>query len=93
MSARASPVFGPTDGSPPRWQDRWRATTWPTRQQTSGFTRRVGLYLNYPALGAELLQVNQSDPWVIAWSAEHHAAPDETSLPAPVADILRAADR
>lgn len=62
-------------------------------QQTSGFTRRVGLYLNYPALGAELLQVNQSDPWVIAWSAEHHAAPDETSLPAPVADILRAADR
>ena len=62
-------------------------------QQTSGFTRKVGLYLNYPTLGAELLQVSQSDPWVIAWSAEHHGADDETSLPPAVADVLRAADR
>lgn len=60
-------------------------------QQTSGFTRRVGLYLNYPRLGAELLELHGSDPWVVAWAAEHHD--EASSLPEPVAAILRAADR
>ena len=91
-------------------------------QQTSGFTRKVGLYLNYPRLGAELLELHRSDPWVIAWAAHHHddpiggpaaesgagqAATDATigadadadadaenaTVPAPVAAILRSADR
>ena len=64
-------------------------------QQTSGFTRRVGLYLNYPQLGAELLQLHGSDPWVVAWAAEHHDDPVDRSseVPDEVAAILRAADR
>lgn len=59
---------------------------------TTGFTRRVGLYLQYPRLGAELLAVNGSDPRVVAWSREHHDPEETWSIPAEVGRMLVAAD-
>ncbi len=61
-------------------------------QQTSGFTRRVGLYLRYTELGAELLEVNEAHPWVVAWSREHHHPEEAWSIPVEVGRILVAAD-
>jgi hypothetical protein len=61
-------------------------------QDTAGFTRRVGLYLRYPDLGAQLLMVAQSDPWVVAWAKEHHRPEEEWSLPVEVGRLLTAAD-
>ena len=43
---------------------------------TTGFTRRVGLYLLHPELGADLLGVAGSDPLTVAWAREHHLPPD-----------------
>lgn len=57
-------------------------------QQTSGFTRRVGLYLRYPELGAELLEVRGADPWVVAWSREHHELPETWTVPREVGELL-----
>lgn len=62
-------------------------------QQRSGFTRRVGLYLRYGEIGSDLLRISGSDPWVIAWSREHHLAADSWSLPVEVGNLLVAADR
>jgi hypothetical protein len=62
-------------------------------QDTAGFTRRVGLYLRYPELGAEQLMVAGSDPWVIAWAREHHRPEEEWTLPVEVGRVLAAADR
>jgi len=61
--------------------------------QTSGITRRVGLYLQYPKLGADMLKLAGSHPWVVAWSREHHEGADAWSLPPEVARILVVADR
>ena len=62
-------------------------------QDTTGFTRKVGLYLRYPAIGAEILTVAGSHPWVVAWAAEHHSPPDEWTVPVEVGEVLAAADR
>ncbi len=61
-------------------------------QDTTGFTRKVGLYLRYPVLGSELLAVAESHPWVIAWAAEHHEPPEEWTVPHPVGELLAACD-
>lgn len=61
-------------------------------QQTSGFTRRVGLYLRYTELGAELLEINEAHPWVVAWSREHHGPEESWSIPVELGRILAAAD-
>ena len=37
---------------------------------TRGFTRKVGLYLQYPELGADLLRMAGSDERVVAWAAQ-----------------------
>ena len=37
--------------------------------QTRGFTRRVGLYLEHPRLGGDLLAMAGSDPLTEAWRA------------------------
>ena len=62
------------------WQDR------------SGFTRRVGLYLRYGDLGADMLRLAGSDPWVVAWSVEHHLPAELWSIPIDVGEILAEAD-
>ena len=43
-------------------------------------------------LGADLLKVAGSHPWVVAWSAEHHEPPEEWTVPQPVGELLSAAD-
>jgi hypothetical protein len=67
------------------WAEHW--------QDTAGFTRKVGLYLRYPDLGAEQLMVAGSDPWVVAWAREHHRPEEEWTLPLEVGRVLVAADR
>lgn len=62
-------------------------------QDTRGFTRRVGLYLRYPELGAEMLEVAGSDPLVVAWAREHHLDEADWTLPVESGRLLRAADR
>ena len=62
-------------------------------QDTRGFTRRVGLYIRYPILGAEMLQVADSAPWVVAWSREHHLDEEEWTVPPAIGRVLVAADR
>lgn len=59
---------------------------------TTGFTRKVGLYLKYPELGADLLAVAGSDDRVVAWSREHHMAEEEWSVPLEEGRLLVAAD-
>ncbi|HKY15164.1 MAG TPA: HD domain-containing protein [Microthrixaceae bacterium] len=61
-------------------------------QDTSGFTRKVGLYLRYPTLGAEMLEVAGSHPWVIAWAAEHHEPEEAWTVPVEVGRVLADAD-
>jgi len=67
------------------WSEIW--------QDSTGFTRKVGLYLRYPILGAEMLQVAESDPWVIAWAREHHEPEEDWTVPVEVFRVVAAADR
>lgn len=64
----------------------------PIWAERSGMTRRVGLYLQYPALGADLLAVAGADPRVVAWAREHHLDEDEWSVPVDAGRLLVAAD-
>lgn len=59
---------------------------------TTGFTRKVGLYLKYPELGADLLAVAGSDERVVAWAREHHMAEADWSVPLAEGRLLAAAD-
>jgi hypothetical protein len=60
--------------------------------QAGGFTRRVGLYLRHPEVGGDQLTLAGSDPLTVAWCREHHQPPERWTLPAPVAEALKAAD-
>lgn len=57
-----------------------------------GFTRRVGLYLTYPGLGADLLALAGSDPLTVAWAREHHQPPETWTVPRALGEVLAAAD-
>jgi hypothetical protein len=57
-----------------------------------GFTRKVGLYLRHPALGADMLTMAGSDPLTVTWAREHHLPDDEWTLPPAVTNALKAAD-
>lgn len=61
-------------------------------QRGRGFTRRVGLYLNHPAIGGDLLELAGSAPLTVAWAREHHLPPERWSVPRPLAHALKAAD-
>ena len=60
--------------------------------QRRGMTRRVGLYLQYPELGSELLAVAGSDPRVVAWAAQHHEPESSWTVPIDLGRLLAAAD-
>jgi hypothetical protein len=60
--------------------------------RTRGFTRRVGLYLQHPKLGGDLLGMAGSDPLTEQWAREHHLPPDEWTVPADIAVALHEAD-
>lgn len=64
--------------------DRW--------QRGRGFTRRVGLYLNHPAIGGDLLELAGSDPLTVAWTREHHLPPEGWTVPRAQAEALKDAD-
>jgi hypothetical protein len=57
-----------------------------------GFTRRVGLYLRHPELGADLLAIAGSDALTVAWAREHHLPAAEWSVPSDIGAALKAAD-
>jgi len=59
---------------------------------TTGFTRRVGLYLLHPELGADLLAVAGSDPLTVAWAREHHLPAEQWTVEPTIARALHAAD-
>lgn len=59
---------------------------------TSGFTRKVGLYLQYPQLGADLLRVAGSDDRVVAWAAQHHEPEEDWTVPIEIGRLLQLAD-
>src|SRR5690606_3520378 len=65
------------------------APLWAERR---GMTRRIGLYLQYPRLGADLLGMAGSDPRVCAWAAEHHEPEERWTVPAEAGRLLVAAD-
>ncbi len=60
--------------------------------ETRGFTRRVGLYLEHPRLGGELLGLAGSAPLTVAWATEHHLPPEQWTVPAPIGEALKDAD-
>jgi hypothetical protein len=65
------------------------ARVWAER---SGMTRKVGLYLQYPTLGADLLAVAGSDERVVAWAREHHEPEEAWTVPLDAGRLLRDAD-
>ncbi len=60
--------------------------------KSTGFTRKVGLYLHHPEIGADMLELAGSDPLTITWTEEHHRPADEWTLPAGITSALDAAD-
>jgi hypothetical protein len=59
---------------------------------TRGFTRKVGLYLQYPELGADLLRMAGSDERVVAWAAQHHEPEERWTVPVEAGRLLVQAD-
>jgi hypothetical protein len=59
-----------------------------------GITRRVGLYLRHPELGADHIRLAGGPDVAAQWAASHHdrAAWDATGIPAPVLTALHDAD-
>jgi hypothetical protein len=68
------------------WADAWSSKR--------GVTRRFGLYLRHPELGADRIRMAQGREDVARWAAAHHDAEqwEATGIPTPVVDALRAAD-
>ncbi|CAN5547851.1 HD domain-containing protein [soil metagenome] len=65
------------------------ASVWADKR---GMTRKVGLYLQYPTLGADLLAIAGADERVIAWAAEHHRPEEEWNIPLDAGRLLTVAD-
>ncbi len=70
---------------------RGMADAWSER---SGFTRRVGLYLRHPELGADRIRLVGGPEAAAQWAAAHHdpAAWDTLLVPETVVAALAAAD-
>jgi hypothetical protein len=60
--------------------------------RTTGFTRRVGLYLRHDHLGGDLLAIAGSDPLTEAWAREHHLPETDWTVPAHIGRALKDAD-
>jgi hypothetical protein len=60
--------------------------------RTTGFTRRVGLYLQHDRLGGDLLAMAGSDPLTEAWARQHHRPDTEWTVPPAVGRALKDAD-
>lgn len=60
--------------------------------KSTGFTRKVGLYLQHPRIGADMLEMAGSDPLTVAWAAEHHLPVDEWTVDPAIAAVLHEVD-
>ena len=60
--------------------------------RSTGFTRRVGMYLLHPELGGDLLAMAGSDPLTVAWTREHHKPSDQWTIDLEVARVLKDCD-
>lgn len=60
--------------------------------KATGVTRRIGLYLQHPKLGGDMLELGGSDPLTVAWTREHHRPPDEWTIAPEIARALHEAD-
>ena len=60
--------------------------------KSTGFTRKVGLYLQHPEIGADMLEMAQSDPLTVAWAAEHHRSPEQWTIDPAIAQVLHDVD-
>ena len=60
--------------------------------QTSGITRRVGLYLKHPEIGGDLLEMAGADEFTYTWAREHHLPAEDCSLDRELAHALRISD-
>ena len=60
--------------------------------RSRGFTRKVGLYLQHPDLGGDLLGMAGSDPLTETWAREHHKPPEQWSIDPAVAHVLKDCD-
>jgi len=67
------------------------ADAWSERR---GFTRRVGLYLRHPELGAVRIRLAGGPEEAACWAAAHHdpSTWEVLPIPAPVVSALAAAD-
>jgi hypothetical protein len=67
------------------------AEPWSTKR---GFTRRVGLYLRHPELGATRIRVAGGREEAARWADAHHdpSSWHQTGIPPVVVDALAAAD-
>jgi hypothetical protein len=68
---------------------REQARQW---MRSSGFTRKVGMYLLHPELGGDLLGMAGSDPLTEAWTREHHKPEDQWTVDMKVARVLKDCD-
>ncbi len=60
--------------------------------RSSGFTRKVGLYLQHPDIGGDMLAMADSDPLTVAWAREHHLPEEEWTVPLGMARVLHDVD-
>jgi hypothetical protein len=60
--------------------------------EARGFTRKIGLYVQHPQIGADRLALAGSDPLTIAWTREHHKPEEDWTLPPHLAHALKEAD-
>lgn len=69
-----------------------RQGTVATWSQAKGFRRRVADYLRHPEEGEILLTRAGSDPFTVAWAAEHHRPPRYWTVDRRLGEALAGAD-
>lgn len=60
--------------------------------RTTGFTRRVGLYLLHPKLGGDHLGMAGSDALTEAWARQHHLPEEEWTIDPEIGRVLKDCD-
>ena len=60
--------------------------------ESRGFTRKVGLYLRHPEIGADRLALAGSDELTVTWTREHHWPETSWTLPHHIGTALKEAD-
>ena len=62
------------------------------RRRAERLPDRYRRYLEHDRIGAALLDAAGADPLVVTWARQHHLAPEQWTLPRPLAAALKAAD-